>query len=212
MAILPLTPNTVESLMQLVTMLALSLDPTLDAAAKAVRVGWQITGQPASSIDEDVAYVRCVEEDDQYNRIRDEQHFDAPPTQVEFDTTYTRVWRTFWTLYGPNSFDHARIIKSALFTQSIHDALLQAFSNYGELPYGLGGYGGSGVELYLVTDVIAPKRIPENFGGQWWERVDFDCQFNEGVTETYLVNAVVSSEVIIITDDGITVDEIVDAS
>jgi hypothetical protein len=207
----PLTPQLIEPLMQIVTMISLGLDPTDSASAKAVRVGWQQTGQPASSITEDVVYIRCIEEDDLYNRIRDIELSDVlpePSAQITQTTSYTRVWRTFWVLYGPSSFDNARKIKSALFAQSIHDILLEAFNTYGQLPSGVTGYGGNEVPLYLVTDVTAPVRVPENFGAQWWERVDFSCQFNEGVTEQEVLNAVASAEVIIENSDGILADEV----
>jgi hypothetical protein len=197
MAATPLTPNLIEPLMQLITMVGVGLDPTVAASAKAVRIGWQTTGQPASDITEDVIYIRCTEEDDLYNRIRDEEIADVlpePSTQLQITTTYTRVWRTFWTLYGPGSFDKARQIKSALFKQKIHDMLLGAYGTFQLLP-NPGAY--ANLALYLVTEIMAPTRVPENFGGQWWERVDFACQFNEGVTEVDTVNAVVSTEVFI---------------
>lgn len=206
MAANPLTPDILQALMQIVTMMSLGLNPTDPSAAAVIRVGWQQEGQPAHTINEDVCYVRCVEEDDDYNRIRDEEFTDAPPTQVLGTIIYARVWRTFWNFYGPNSFDRARILKSFLFSQTGHDAILGAFNTYGALPSGMGGYGGGTINLYLVTDVSAPKRVPELFDGQWWERVDFDCQFNEQVTETELVNAVASSEVIVENENGVVAD------
>lgn len=193
---LPLVPKTIEPAMQFITLVALGVDPADPNAFKKVRVGWQTQGQPAWDIKEDVVFIRCVEEDDAYNRIRDEEVFDdeEDATKVDLLTQYTRVWRTFWTVYGPNSFDRARVIRSSLFTQKIHDLLLTGQS-YGVQPYGTGGYGGGGAPLYLVTDVAAPRRVPELYDGQWWERVDFDCQFNEDTRELELVNAVASVEV-----------------
>lgn len=212
MASVPLTPDVIQPLMQIVTMMALGLTPTDPSAASLVRVGWQTQGQPARLISEDVVYIRCVEEDDEYNRIRDQEVADAPPTQVLISSIYTRVWRTFWTFYGPNSFDHARAVKSFLFSQTGHDALLGAFGTYGQLPFGAGGYGGGTISVYLVTDVISPRRVPELRNGQWWERVDFDCQFNEQVTETEVVNAVASTEIITETENGVVSDVVVSSS
>jgi hypothetical protein len=91
---------------------------------------------------------------------------------------YTRVWSIAFAIYGPNSFDHARLIKSALFMDWTHDIL--AASN-----------------LYAVMDISDPRRVPELFSGQWWERVDFSCRFNEGITETTTTPSIASVEVIL---------------
>lgn len=179
----PLVPKQIDSVMQNVALDALGIDPAVVTNAVAyskVRIGWQKQGQPAWKIDEDVVIIRSVEEDDPYNRIRDEEidvNVDDPTTLLD-SVGYTRVWRVFWTLYGPASFDNARIIKSALLKpgQDIHDLLVEA-------------------NLYLVTDLEAPKRVPELYDEQWWERVDFECLFNEQVTETQLVNTVTSVQI-----------------
>lgn len=195
---LPLTPKIIEPLMQLITATALGLDITDVKTYSKVRVGWQTDGQPAFDLINNTVFVRCTEEDDEYNRIRDEEQADfgvEPSIQVQLTTKYTRVWRVFWTIYGPDSYDNARIIRSALYTQAIHDLIEYGFSGYGQLGLGQGGYGGDGVPLFLVTDASAPRRVPELKDGRWWERVDFDCQFNEAVTEAVLVNAVSSTEV-----------------
>jgi len=211
MSSLPIVPKTIEPLMQFITQVALGVDPADPLAYKKVRVGWQTQGQPAMAINEDVVFIRCVEEDDEYNRIRDVETLDdVDPTKVDLLTQYTRVWRTFWTFYGPTSFDHARIVKSSLYTQKIHDLLLVG-TGYGTPGWGQGGYGGSGAPIYLVTDVASPRRVPELFDGQWWERVDFDCQFNEDTREVDVVNAVASAEVIIETENGVVDDFIVSA-
>ena len=212
MSSIPLAPNVIQPLMQIVTMQALGIDPADPSAPEIVRVGWQTQGQPAQTIDQDVIYIRCVEEDDEYNRIRDQEITDAPPISVLITTIYTRVWRTFWTFYGPNSFDNARIVKSFLLSQEGHDSLLGANNTYGQLPVGSGGYGGGQINIYLVTDIPAPRRVPENRNGQWWERIDFDCQFNEQVNETEVVNTVASSEIITENENGVVSDIVVQGS
>jgi hypothetical protein len=162
---LPLTPNQVDLVFQSATIAALGLQlqspaNPADPAYGAVRVGWQQQGQPFAKITENVAFVRCAEDDDPYDRIK---HPSIVNGQQLFQ--YTRVWRVWWTLYGPNSFDNARAVRSSLFSQAIHDLLAAA-------------------NLYFVTNPAAPHRLPEEKDGQWWERVDFSAQFNEFVTET----------------------------
>lgn len=185
----PLTPKQTETVMQQLTIKMLGLP---DNAWDLVRVGWQIQGQPTGKITDDIVYVRAIEDDDEYNRQRDVTTNQKTPSTLQQLTTYVRVWRVMWTLMGPNSFDRARQIKSALFTQTPHD--LFAVLN---------------VKLYLVTDISAPRRVPEFIAGQWWERVDFECQFNELVTEEVLTNAVASAEVIVETDKGVQRDIVV---
>jgi hypothetical protein len=165
--------------MQLLTINMLGIAPPTapnDPAYNAVRIGWQQRGQPAYKIGDDVAFVRCAEVDDPYNRVRDvtqvpnPQDTNDPPQSVLQLTTYQRVWQTFWELYGPNSFDRMRQIHSALFTQTVHDT-----------------FAALNLNLYWVTDPPCPRRVPYYSDGQWWEFVAFDSRFNEGVTETLVI-------------------------
>lgn len=183
----PLVLDDMNKLMQLATLACLGIDPASPGAFATVRIGWQRGGAPAWKINEDVVVLRCTEEDDDYNRQRDEKYTTLDAQRLNDTFTYTRVWRITWSLYGPNSFDNARKIRSGMFLQSIHDQL--APSN-----------------VYLVTDVSAPQRVPEYFQGQWWERIDFNAKFNEGVTETQPVNAIATSEIQVYTKDGKVAD------
>lgn len=263
----PLTPNDVQILFQTQTLAALGLSST---SYDKVRVAWQTQGQPAWDVTQDVTILRAVEDDDQYNRVRDVDtlenltadgaidgaliavggtgydvddtflvtggtamgvvddvggsgavtafHFvstgsgyttgtkattggtgsgltisvtlvgpNVDPTTVVQLTTYTRIWRLFWTIYGPTSFTNARLLRSYLFTQDMHDAL-------------------AAKNLYFVTDPSAPQRVPEEYEKQWWERVDFSAQFNEAVTETQVINSVASVEVIVENSNGVVAD------
>jgi len=129
--------------------------------------------------------VRCDTVDvPEVNRVRNRQLLpnaadtNTPPESLVVLTSYTRVWETFWELYGPNGFDHARKIHSALFTQTVHDT-----------------FAALGLALYWVPDSSSPRRIPYYADGQWWERVDFEARFNEFVQEPIIVPAAASVEV-----------------
>jgi hypothetical protein len=180
----PLVPKQIEPLFQALTMTVLGTDDP-----SAVRIGWQTQGQPATSVDVDVVYVRCVEDDDDYNRIRDLKNvttFDVDGTEINQQIVrYTRVWKCFWVAEGPNSFDNMRQVKSALLTdQATHDTLAQAL-------------------LFLITDMPTAIRLPEVFpGNQWGERVDFEARFNEQVTEITYYQSVKSAEVIVLDQDS----------
>ena len=148
-----------------------------------VRIGWQTGGQPGWKIDEDKAFVRAVPIDDEYNRTRDIKYATNDIASVKQSTTYHRVWQVFWTFYGPNSLDQARKVRSGLLNGSIQIG-----------------------NLKLIPDIAEPIRAPENYEGQWWERVDMDATFNELVTEDLTVPTVAFSEIIIETENGIVAD------
>jgi hypothetical protein len=159
-------------------------------APQKVRIAWQQQGQPGPAINADTCFVRCTPVDADFSRTRD---LTSPPGNID-DTTvtqndvFTRAWRTFWTFYGPNGVDNARAVRSALIKIQIFADLL-ATNN-----------------LYVNPSIAEPMRVPEDFQGEWWERVDLAALFNEQVTESYIVNAVASVEVIGYTVAGEFID------
>jgi hypothetical protein len=209
MATLPLVPSQMDAVIQALTLamgLNLSTDPNPNNPDSpnnpnynplspppnyyGCRIGWQQQGQPQQRITEDVVYVREIEIDDQYNRIRDVSYDLSEDGNTYTKTTnYTRVWRVFWCVYGPNSFDNARKIHSRLFDQDIHDQFAAS-------------------QLYWVTDAEAPVRAPEPYDRQWWERVDFSARFNEFVTEEYVTQYALSTEIIIDNELGTEIADI----
>ena len=173
--------------MQTLTLAMLDIDPASDGAYSKVRVDWSRGGAPAWKVTDDVCFLRCAEDDDEYNRIREVKLTGRDDVSLTRTTTYTRVWRVNWILYGPNSFDHARMVRSALFGPLAHDAL--AASN-----------------LYFIPTPAAPVRLPELFSGNWWERTDFSARFNEAVTEVETISSIASAEIIVETERGIVED------
>lgn len=156
--------------------------PTTDL----VRIEWPIKGQPFGNANQDVCYIGAIDSsDDEYAKVRDEwitQNYD-PNETITLNYSYTRTWRILWSLYGPNAFDHARAIKSALFLDYYTDAL-------------------SLDQLFPVSDFPQPRRLPELINSQWFERVDYDIEIYEFVKETIVVNSVLSAEVIVENSEG----------
>jgi hypothetical protein len=184
----PLVPNTVEAAMQDMTLRILGIDPAADTAAYSkVRIGWQTEGQPAWSVDQDVVILRSVEDEDDINQLRDFKTRFLDGVQVSTTTTYIRVWKIFWVIYGPNAFDNGRKIRSGLLQDKYHDLM-------------------TAVNLYLVTALATPRRVPELFAAQWFNRVDFEARFNELTTESDTVGTIASAEVILETADGVVAD------
>ena len=172
-----LTIQQINVLMQTLTMGMLGLDPAKPASAYAVRLSWPTGGAPAWKVTEDVAFLRCLEVDDGYNRQRETDFNWATSTQ---STRFTRVWSISWTFYGPNSFSNAQSVRDLIFYQQQHDTLAQS-------------------NLFLIPDIMAPRRAPELFADQWWERTDLTLSFNEAVTRDTVVNAIESATIELLT-------------
>jgi hypothetical protein len=154
----------------------------LDIYSK-VRIGWQTQGQPGVTVDQDEAFIRCEPIDTEFSKLRDallqEVGLDISSTDV-----YTRAWKTTWTFYGPNSLINAKLVQSGLLSIPFIDSTL-ADSN-----------------LYVNPSISEPRRCPEFFQGQWWERVDMEVEFNEQVTEVFTVGTVGSVQVNVFDKEG----------
>jgi hypothetical protein len=159
-----------------------------------VRAGWQTMGQPAVKVDDNVIFVRCEPKDTAFSRLRNSVSVDLNPqftgygegqygdgvyggassgdiTQSWIDV-HTRTWDAIITIYGPNSLDNARAVLAGLEDVSYIDSFL------------------AGYNLYVNPDIEQPRRVPENFQGEWWERMDILIEFNEKVTESFTVGTV----------------------
>ncbi len=169
------------------TLAGASLFATDFAANTACRIAWNTDGAPAWSVGQDVISVQIVEEDDQYNRIRNRWNTENNDVSVTQNDQYTRCWEVTFIARGPGAFDSVRLIKSALLQDFTHD-ILQAS------------------QVYLVPDLPAPVRTPELFEGQWWQVTTLKCSFYEQVNETLTVQTVVSTEVIVENKDGVIAD------
>jgi hypothetical protein len=187
------TPEQLAIIFQALQMRILNYDPTVDQFAYArVRVDYRQEGQPAWLINEDVVTLTAFEVADPYNLIRDRSNppnGSDPATYVQ-TWTYTRVWEVQFTYYGPKGFDHARLTKSCMFQDFVHDTLAQS-------------------NLYLQADFDTVRRVPEQFQKQWWKRSEFRVRMNEFVTETLVQSTIASVEVIIQDEDGIVSDQTV---
>lgn len=147
------------------------------ASNTRVRVSWQTQGQPAYTITDDVLFIRCIEEDIDYNTIRDESWSDSGMDNGIQTRIYTRMWNCFFRARGPNSYDSIRLVKSMLLQDFPHDTL-------------------AALNLYMVPITTTPLRVPELFEGQWWEQVDYSANFLEQVTETFTIDTATSVEII----------------
>ncbi len=169
------------------TLLASELTITDPSVWSKVRINWQTYSQPGWSVTDNIAFVESEQIDSYQASIRD---------NVNVGTTsswyYTRTWRIHFIFYGPLGFDNARLLRSTMLLQFMHDLLAQS-------------------NIYLNPDTPSPKRNPEAFAGQWFDRTDLFLTFNEFVTETITVGTGISVEVIVENNAGIQKDFVITA-
>lgn len=159
-------------------------DPTTNTA---VRETWQQQGAPAWGISDDVCFIRCVEENGEYNKPRDQGTIQNDDGSVTVERMYTRLWRVYWGAWGPNCYDNIRVIRSALLLEVTSVPLLV-------------------YQLYVMTELSAPVYSPENKDGQWWQRTIFEAQFYEQINESITTQSVESVELITQTASGVAAD------
>ena len=149
-----------------------------------VRIAWPTTGAPAFKITDDVTFIRVMPSDDPIIQQRDVIHsaIDDDSDNSNRIVMYTRSHLVQWTVYGPNSFEKADAIRNGVFLPEITEYLLEN-------------------KLALITTVPAPRRAPELFNGQWWERCDLQAAFNEEVirygTIPNITQVIMGDEIII---------------
>lgn len=156
----------------------------LNVPGSTVRPSWPTGGAPAWTITEDVCFLKATLSDERINRSRDKQHSGSGESLAQI-VTYIRVWDIDLILYGPNSFDRARLIKSALYMGWVSDTLASS-------------------SLAVVIDIADPRRMPELFSGQWWERSDLSFRLNELITEVTQVPAMSGVEIDLSAQDSTT--------
>lgn len=181
-----LSDGVASQVMQALTAQALGITGTMNQQSQ-VRVAWQTQGQPFEDVSTDICYIFMIERGGEYDRQRNELFGTQTATQIPLIQTYTRIWECRWMFYGPNSFDHARLMRSAIFTDYFRWQL-RPFS------------------MYPVAPFDNPLRVPEVINGQWFNRSDMRGLIYEQVTETRTVNLVASVPVVVNDANGTLAD------
>jgi hypothetical protein len=160
-----LTLTQLEDFFADITYKILGLDPTLKENKGKVRLAWPQGGAPSWKVNEDIVFLRITPIDDkqarQLNIIYNTD--DEDKDYLKKQTGYTRVHKVNWTLYGPNSYDNADLIRYAILEPNLYKEDFKSKN------------------LFIVTDVPMPTRLPELYNNLWWERTDFSATYNEAV-------------------------------
>lgn len=171
----------IEDFLFKVTCEMLGLDLSKKENQGKVRIAWSTNGAPAWKINEDIVFIRITPQDDtltrEQNIIYSENENDK--AYLKKQTGYTRVHKINWTAYGPNSYDNADLIRFRIFDSEYAKKFKKK-------------------NLFLITDVPMPVRLPEWYSGQWWERTDFSATFNEAVIRENVEPFITSAEIIMV--------------
>lgn len=159
----------IEEIFWNITMLMLGLNPDSkdEKEISKVRTTWPTSGAPAWKIEEDVCFLSITQRDDLINRQRNIR-YEEVGEHLKRITEYTRVINCSYILYGPNSYDHAELLQHLLFLPEYKEMFNEN-------------------HLYLIPDIVAPIRSPELYSGRWWERSNFEANFNLYVRREQIV-------------------------
>lgn len=173
----------IEDFFYEITCKMLNIDLSKKENQNKVRIAWPKSGSPSWKIDEDVIFIRITPVDDAMAREQNIIYnpYEENKAYAKKQTGYTRVHRINWTLYGPNSYDNADIIRHLIFDYNY----MKKFKEK---------------NLFLITDVPMPVRLPELYNAQWWERTDFSATFNEAVIRESKVPYIQSANIEVITN------------
>ena len=175
-----LTLHQIEDIFFNETCKMLNLDPTLPENQGKVRLVWNSDGQPGWSVDEDIVFLRITPQDDKIARPQDILYNTNASDYALKEVGYTRVHKVDWTLYGPNSYDNADLIRYKVLSKDYLEDFRKS-------------------NLFLITDVTMPVRLPELFNGQWWERTDFSASYNELVVRRSQLPYILGTDIRLIT-------------
>jgi hypothetical protein len=152
-----------------------------------VRVDWPTGGAPSWKVTEDIVFIQVIEDDDPVNREREVKETEVDDVTLNEETSYTRVVALHMIFYGPNSFANAQIVRDGVFKDSYRLPLNRE-------------------KIYPIPDIVSPTRAPEIFASQWWERVDLELRFNEGIKKNDEIGVIESAEIIVEDHSGIVSD------
>ncbi|WP_289141548.1 hypothetical protein [uncultured Brevibacillus sp.] len=177
MSDIALSLTAIEDIFQACTLKILGLDPEAEENQNRIRIGYPADGAPAWQRTDNVGFIIVSPANDPYAQQVERSYSQTSETTADNISSYTRVHQVQWTFYGPSSFDDADRVRAGLFRSPL------LFS-----------------PMHLVTDVPTPVRLPELFGGQWWERTSFTAKFNEKVVRSSTVHYIEAAEIKVVPD------------
>ena len=151
-----------------------------------VRWSWPTQGAPAFGISDNIAFLK-IYDDASTMTVQREDVYSQESGLPNMSTGYTRTLRLDCIFYGPSSWENATIIRNKMFWQEHHDTLAQS-------------------NIYLIPRFDPPKRTPELWQGQWYDRSDLRMSFNELVVLNREVPYIEKVPVGIYNKDGLQIE------
>lgn len=140
-----------------------------------VRIGWQVEGAPGFKITDEMIFITATSVDGDYNKQYDVIYEQGSPDYVIYRGG-TRIMDLSVVAYGYESLSNLyKIIIGMRSDRARHSLNLE--------------------KIYYVPITSAPRRMPELFQAQWWERADMTLRFYEAIAFEEPVQTVESVEV-----------------
>ena len=124
----------------------------------SVRWSWPIQGAPAFGINDNIVFLKIYDIASTMTAQREDKYSQESGLS-NMATSYTRTLRLDCIFYGPDSWENATTIRNKMFWQEHHDTLARS-------------------NIYLVPKFDPPRRIPELWQGQWYDRSDLSLTYN----------------------------------
>lgn len=173
-----LTLRQIEDLLRTMTLNITGLD------GDKVRFAYPAKGQPAWDIDKNYIVITLAPVSNPYDKLRDIKFKEFDDDNAEQEVFYTRVFSCLWTHYGPDAYDLADELRSGLLLEENRRTLAVN-------------------DIFPLTQVPTPVRIPYDYNAQWWERVDLQAYYNVGTLRTSEMPYLKSADISIYTEDGL---------
>jgi len=152
----------------------------------SVRWSWPTQGAPAFGISDNIAFLKIYDTAGTMTVQREDKYSQESGTP-NMSTGYTRTLRLDCIFYGPSSWENATTIRNKMFWQEHHDTLAQS-------------------NIYLIPRFDPPRRVPELWQGQWYDRSDLSMSFNELVVVNREVPYIEKVPVGIYNNDGLQIE------
>ncbi len=155
-----------------------------------VRLSWPTGGAPAFRVSNNVIFLKAFDVPGSLTSQRESVYLqEGSPEASNMAVSYTRQLEVSWIFYGSSSWSDATSVRNKIFYQEHHDTLARK-------------------NIFLIPNFNPPRRVPELWQGQWYERMDLTMNFNELVVINEPVPSLETVEIGLFDKDGriMTVD------
>ena len=163
-------------------MILLGHDPDSKKQQDQVRLAYQEDSQPFHEYDRNICHYYIQATDDPVNRQIDTRYHPVDETKTQQVSSYNRVITLDITLYGPDAYDRAVLLRMDLLEPTLN--------------WDLAAKG-----LYVIPDIAEPQQMWEPYNNKWWPRVDMQVRYNNLVTdERHEVHYLTAADITVVSE------------